>query len=300
MTTSPNPPSPRRCLRILEAHHLSCQGLSLRQISERLDCARSTVSGYLRDFQIHRAHILHSVAADRLADQVHLLTQPDAEPAQHRRQIAAARELRLLLRDLPRLQEHDEQRRAQVEAIRNAPAIALARSRNRYAGPDGHARYFAGPDKGQCTDKCAMCHPEIYETDDAQPSTLDSFGDPLPSPITDSFGDPLPSSDLTEPDLSEPDPDPSPPFPDESDLIQTNLDKSEHLDDEKPAPGAVAVLPPKNLRRTPAHPPIEPSRRDDPFTITTIGTITIDAPEADYPGQPLVFPRISHRPYRWP
>ena len=72
------PPSPRLCLRIIEAHHLHCQALTHQQIADRMGCGRSTVSAYLRDFQRHRDHILHIVAGDQLLDQGYLLLQPDA------------------------------------------------------------------------------------------------------------------------------------------------------------------------------------------------------------------------------
>ncbi len=95
-TAADNPPTPRCCRRILEAHHLDCQGLSLQQIGDRLGCARSTAHAYLRDFRIHRTHILHTVAADRLASQVYRPTQHQTDPAQHR-------QLRFLLLNPPDL-----------------------------------------------------------------------------------------------------------------------------------------------------------------------------------------------------
>ena len=75
------------------------------QIAELLGCARSTVYAYLRDFRLYRDHILRTVAADRLADQLYLLTYPDTQPEQHQRHIATTRELRLLLLNLPDIQQ---------------------------------------------------------------------------------------------------------------------------------------------------------------------------------------------------
>ena len=109
-----NPPTPRRCHRMIEAHHLDCQGLSLRQIGAHLGQAHSTVHAYLKDFQRHRDHVLRTVAADLLADQLHILTQPETEPDQHRRTVAAIRELRLLLLSLPGIQEHNQHPRDDV------------------------------------------------------------------------------------------------------------------------------------------------------------------------------------------
>ncbi len=116
-----NPPTPRRCHRMFEAHHLDCQGLSLRQIGARLGRAHSTVHAYLKDFQVHRDHVLRTVAADHLADQLHILTHPETEPDQHRQAVTTTRELRLLLLNLPVIGEHhhqqfDNARISEVEA----------------------------------------------------------------------------------------------------------------------------------------------------------------------------------------
>lgn len=216
------PPSPRRCLRILQAHHLHCQALTQGQIAERMACARPTVSAYLRDFQLHRDHILHTVAGDQLLDQVYLLAQPeaDSDPARHRRRVAAARELRLLLRDLPQLEQHEQERRDQLEAARNAPAIALARSRHYLAGLDGHLRYVGGAEIDECMPECPRCFPELYEGDDAQPPVVNPFA--IRAQPT--------KPDFTEPELTSPD-DSCP----ESDTTEQNLTKSDTLETEFPA-----------------------------------------------------------------
>ena len=109
-----NPPTPRRCHRMFEAHHLDCQGLSLRQIGRRLGRAPSTIHAYLKDFQLHRNHVLRTVFADLLADQLHILAHPETEPDQHRQTVAAIRELRLLLLSLPAIQEHNPQPRDDI------------------------------------------------------------------------------------------------------------------------------------------------------------------------------------------
>ena len=93
---------------MVEAHHFDCQALSLRQIARQMRCAPSTVHAYLRDFRLHRNHVLRTVAADRLADQLQCLTQPQTDPAQHRQTVAATRELRLLLLNLPAIQQHQQ------------------------------------------------------------------------------------------------------------------------------------------------------------------------------------------------
>ncbi len=219
MTDTSVPPSPRICLRILEAHHLHCQALTHQQIADRMNCARSTVSTYLRDFQRHRDHILHTVAGDQLLDHVYQLAQTDADPDQHRLRVAAARELRLLLRDLPQLEEHEQQRREQLEAARNAPAIALARSRHFLARADGHARYIHGAQVGQCLPECPMCHPDLFEGDDALPPIVLSL---------------TPRARPTEPIQNEPDPTSAADFCPEPDTIEQDLTKSDIAQNEFP------------------------------------------------------------------
>ncbi|MYD54842.1 MAG: hypothetical protein F4W96_11150, partial [Chloroflexi bacterium] len=160
-----NPPTPRRCRRILEAHHLDCQGLSPDAIAEQLRCARSTVYAYFRDFQLHRAHILRTVAADRLADQVHILTTPDTDPDQHRQTVAATRELRLLLQSLPAIHEEEDRRREQELAAATAAAEARTRALEfeTRLGPDGHERYMHESRAGQCVLGCLQCITEFRQ-----------------------------------------------------------------------------------------------------------------------------------------
>ncbi|MCY3571622.1 MAG: hypothetical protein OXH19_09845 [Chloroflexi bacterium] len=210
MTANPNPPTPRRCRRILEAHHLDCQGLSPDAIAAQLRCARSTVYAYFRDFQLHRAHILRTVAADRLADQVHILTTPDTEPDQHRQTVAATRELRLLLQSLPAIHEEEDRRREHELAAATAEAEARTRALEfeTRLGPDGHERYIHEPRAGQCVLGCPKCIIEFRQRQAEQQAKRR---------------------------ITRPQPDQSSPNPDESAPIQTNLDKSGQESNENPA-----------------------------------------------------------------
>ena len=250
MPTS-NPPTPRRCRRILHAHHLDCEGLTPQQIAQQLRCARSTVYAYFRDFQLHRAHILQSVAADRLADQVHILTTPETEADQHRQTVAATRELRLLLQSLPAIQAHEQQQREQALAARTAAAEARAHAHEFETrdGDDGHRRYLRGQGQGDCTLDCPRCLLDFRSRQSGYPD---------------------------EPAPSEPEPEPSSPKPDQSGPIQTNLDKPGHQIDEYPVPDRVSAQPtPKFTPQT----PLRPTKRipyDDPDTLKTIDIITID------------------------
>ena len=217
----------------------TARALPDEQIAKQLRCARSTVYAYFRDFQTHRAHILRTVAADRLADQVHILTTPDTDPDKHRQTVAATRELRLLLAAMPNLQEQERQQREQLVNARQADAVALAQSRHFLAGEDGHVRYISRERYGQCLPECPMCRPELYEGDDPLP--------PLRSPHE------VIDADLEEPAPTEPEPDQPSQNPDPSAPIQTNLDKSGHQYEENPVHDNESAPTPQNS------PPIQPS-----------------------------------------
>lgn len=286
MTQTHTPPSPRLCLRIIEAHHLHCQALTHQQIADRMGCARSTVSAYLRDFHRHRDHILHTVAGDQLLDQVYQLAQPDADPDQHRQRIAAARELRLLLRDLPQLEQHEQQRREQIEAARNAPAIALARSRHFMADLDGHVRYSVG--NRDCTPECPMCHPDLYEGEDAMPPlTYDYiYGPQTPKPKPT-------KPEPTEPDPVQPEPTSADDFHPEPDEIQQDLTKSDIPQPQFPVPDDEFDDPyPPNPQFPPPRERVGP---DFPFDFHTNpgGYIPRDALTVRYDGETITTTRGS-------
>ena len=274
-TTTP-PPSPRRCQRILEAHHLRCRGLTLQQIADQLGCARSTTAAYLRDFQLHRGHILHTVTGDRLLDQIYTLTQPQSDPQQHRQTIASARELRLLLAAMPSLREQEQQQQEVFEAARNASTIALARSRHFRVEDDGHLRYIGGGRLGQCMPECPGCRPELYEGDDPLPHirSLDDWAaavsriephnptepeSPPPSrdqtspsqpdaPLAETVPPVRSDADLSQSELTQPGTDQPVNTPPESGQIWTDLDTSEPQNDESPVPDREFAPTPRNSR----------------------------------------------------
>ncbi len=104
--------NPRRRARLLQAHNLRCQGLTLRQIADQMGCAHSTVSQYLRDFHTHQDAIIETLAADHL---VHSLSQLDPSDSDlHDRHISAARELRLLLDTLDRIADRQQRRTRRI------------------------------------------------------------------------------------------------------------------------------------------------------------------------------------------
>ena len=126
----PNYPNPARRARLLQAHDLRCQGLTLRQIAQRMDCAHSTVAGYLRDFELFRADLIHELAADQIVS--HLLRLQELDAEQHDRRLATVRELRLLLSAIPEIRR-DESIRTQ-ELTRGG--VAVDSYGNRYPVPN--------------------------------------------------------------------------------------------------------------------------------------------------------------------
>ena len=254
-------PTPRRCRRIVEAHHLSCQGLSNQQIANRFGCARSTVYRYFSDFRRHRLHILQSVAADQLVDQVYLLTQPQTEPDLHRRHVAATRELRLLLHKLPDLQQQEQET---IDDETDASAYWTYE-----LDASGHRRYTDGPNRGQCHFTCPGCMREHYRRRSSQ------------------------RDDQDEPGTTETESEQSSWELEDSGQIETNLDNSGHLDDEFPVPDSDSADPPTNfLPHRPTGPEFPASKQNPTGYIRRSGLITHDTflPH----GQPR-----SDRPPNW-
>ena len=71
--------NPAKRAKRLQAHSLRCQGLTYRQIGERMRCAHSTAARYVRDFEANRAEIIESLAADLLVHSVANLQNPDPD-----------------------------------------------------------------------------------------------------------------------------------------------------------------------------------------------------------------------------
>lgn len=69
----PNFPNPARRARILQAHQLRQQGLTLREIARIMGCAHSTVAGYLRDYELFRFDLMRELASDQIVtNAIHL------------------------------------------------------------------------------------------------------------------------------------------------------------------------------------------------------------------------------------
>ena len=112
---------PAKRAKRLQAHSLRCQGLTYRQIGERMHCAHSTAAQYVRDFEAHRAEIIESLAADLLVHSVANLQTPD--PDLHAQHINAARELRLLVNSLDEVEDRRQKRARRVAMEEEADAL---------------------------------------------------------------------------------------------------------------------------------------------------------------------------------
>ncbi|MYE06237.1 MAG: helix-turn-helix domain-containing protein [Chloroflexi bacterium] len=126
----PHFPNPARRARILEAHQLRQQGLTLREIARIMGCAHSTVAGYLRDYELFRYDLMRELAADQIV--THAIHLTDVEADDHQRRITSMREFRLLLAALPGFQNDEALRIGQL----NDGSVHIDCYGNRYAVPD--------------------------------------------------------------------------------------------------------------------------------------------------------------------
>ena len=113
--------NPAQRAKRLQAHQLRCQGLTYRQIGERMNCAHSTAASYVRAFDRDRDDILASLAADLLVHAVSGVQTSDAEL--HARHISAARELRLLLNSIDQVADRRQRRERRVAQEEEADVL---------------------------------------------------------------------------------------------------------------------------------------------------------------------------------
>ena len=126
----PNFPNPARRARILQAHQLRSQGLTLREIAKIMGCAHSTVAGYLRDYELFRLDLMREVAADQIVIHAIQLAQVDSD--HHDRRLAAMREFRLLLSALPEFRRDEDDRTGEL----TRGGVIVDRYGNRYPTRD--------------------------------------------------------------------------------------------------------------------------------------------------------------------
>ncbi|MCY3570933.1 MAG: hypothetical protein OXH19_06280 [Chloroflexi bacterium] len=108
----PQYPNPARRARILEAQQLRMQGLTMRQIAQRMHCSVSTVHAYLRDYELFRSDLIQELAADQIVD--HLIHFSDPDDPLHDQRRADLHELRLLLSALPQIRRDESDRSAEL------------------------------------------------------------------------------------------------------------------------------------------------------------------------------------------
>ena len=158
----PQYPNPARRARIFEAQQLRMQGLTMRQIAERMHCSVSTVHAYLRDYELFRSDLIQELAADQIVD--HLIHFADPDDPLHDQRRADLHELRLLLSALPQIRRDESDRSA--ELLQGGVAV------DRYG-----ARY----------PKADRLHPPT-------PEETEQMQQPTPAPKTPTPTNPSPSS----------------------------------------------------------------------------------------------------------
>ena len=126
----PHYPDPAQRAEMLQAHLLRQQGLTYRQIGQRMDRAVSTVHGYVRDFEQFRTDLIGELAADQIA--THLIQLADIDDEHYERRLASVRELRLLLGSLPEIHRGEVDRTVEILQY----GVAIDRYGNRYPKPE--------------------------------------------------------------------------------------------------------------------------------------------------------------------
>ena len=175
----PNYPNPAQRAQIFEAHLLRQQGLTYRQIGERMDRAVSTVHSYLHAFEQFRTDLIAELAADQIVS--HLLQLADLDDPHHGQRLADIRELRLLLGSLPAIRRDESERTADI--LRSG--VAVDRYGQRFTKPD--RLYPTTPEEEAQIEQLAQREPPHSQPEPDQPLAL------------------LPNSSRTEPNTPEQD-----------------------------------------------------------------------------------------------
>ena len=198
----PNYPDPAQRALMLQAYILRQQGLTYRQIGERMDRAVSTVHGYLRDYELFRSDLIAELAADQIV--CHLLHLADLDDPHHDRRLADIRELRLLLSSLPAFRSGEIERTFDILQ----PGIAIDRYGNRFLKPDRvhppTPEELSQAEQAEAEQALAAAdlnpdQPLAYlpEPTRTQPNTPEQRIAQSPPPSGDPF--PLPAADHAEP-----------------------------------------------------------------------------------------------------
>ena len=210
----PQYPNPARRARILEAQQLRMQGLTMRQIAERMHCSVSTVHAYLRDYELFRSDLIQELAADQIVE--HLIHFANPDDPLHEQRRADLHELRLLLSAMPQISRAESDRSA--ELLQGGVAI------DRYG-----ARY----------PKADRMHPPT-------PEETEQINQPTPTPEVPDPDQPLafiPEPTRTQPNATEHEIEPPAPESeaDQSDPTRTEPNNTEHESTPNPAQDATSA-----------------------------------------------------------
>lgn len=270
----PSYPNPARRARILEAQQLRMQGLTMREIAQRMHCSVSTVHAYLRDYELFRSDLVQELAADQIV--TNLIHLGDHDDPHHDRRRADLHELRLLLTALPHIRRDESDR--SVELLQTG--VAVDRYGKRYTKTDR-----LHPPTPEETEQMQQPGPPAQDLDPDQPLAF------LPEPsrtepnATEQQHDPGPTSVAPRPTSDPPRPDagarashtasttesPSPrPTPnDEAKHDRTNPNKPEQEIHSNPAHNATSAV---SDQKSPApnEPPEQPQPKPVPGKIRAL------------------------------
>lgn len=227
----PNFPNPARRARILQAHQLRQQGLTLREIAKIMGCAHSTVAGYLRDYELFRVDLMRELAADQIV--THAIQLADVDSEHHDRRLTAVREFRLLLTALPAIRSEENSR---INELTNG-SVHVDRYGNRYTTRD---RMYPPTEEEQLE---AMEPPAQLPAGRPSPDVV-LYCPPLPESQPEINEDSQPAAlapTALAADDDVPAPQPSaqtPPQPDATDQIRTESNKTEQESAPDPAQDA--------------------------------------------------------------
>ena len=219
----PNFPNPARRARILQAHQLRSQGLTLREIAKIMGCAHSTVAGYLRDYELFRLDLMREVAADQIVIHAIQLAQVDSD--HHDRRLAAMREFRLLLSALPEFRRDEDDRTGEL----TRGGVIVDRYGNRYPTRD---RLYPPTEEEQQQSKEP---PTQLPAGRPSPDVI-LYCPPLPEPTSEPKSEPKsePAAELASEQRAE------------TDRIRTESNKTEQESASNPAQDSTSANPDQN------------------------------------------------------
>ena len=192
----PNYPNPAQRAQLFQAHLLRQQGLTYRQIAERMDRAVSTVHSYLHAFEQFRTDLIADLAADQLV--THLIQLADLDDPHHDQRLTDIRELRLLLGSLPGIRRDESERTADI--LRSG--VVVDRYGQRFPKPE--RLHPATPEEEAQIEQLTQLEPPQAQPEPDQPLALVP-SPPLRGEMPKAEGGERPDSTRTEPNTPEQD-----------------------------------------------------------------------------------------------